>query len=146
MDAPDSEYLSFNAGFRVSTPCCNLPADVLDRWRDGREWSYFVRFADDSLVNVAFRLAGSEPRTLLPELALMRPIASAADPVASFSACCSASALESLSHQNSHARESRDRPLADRRNEPTALSRVDRVRSKDETPEPWLLLNEVSTC
>jgi hypothetical protein len=75
----------------------------------------------------------------------MSPMASAADPLASFSACSSMSFLESLSHQNSHARESRDLPLADRRSD-VALSRDTRVRSKDSMPGPWLLFRDCLNC
>jgi len=145
MDAPDSEYLSFKADFgTVSTPCCNLPDDVFDRCRVGLGWSSFVRFADDCFITVALRFAGREPRTRLPEFARMSPIASAADPLASFSACSSWSFLASLSHQNSQARESCDRPLADRRNG-FPLSRA-RARSKDGTPGPRLLLKDCLSC
>ena len=142
MDAPDSEYLSFNADFgTVSTPCCSLPADVFDRCSDGLGWSSFVRFADDCLITEALRFEGREPRTRLPEFARMSPMASAADPLASFSACSSWSFLASLSHQNSQARESCDRPLADRRSG-FPRSRDTRARSREETPGPWLLLKD----
>jgi hypothetical protein len=146
MDAPDSEYLSFKADFgMVSTPCCSLPADVFDRCRVGLGWSSFVRFADDCFITVALRFAGREPRTLLPEFARISPMASAADPLASFSACSSWSFLASLSHQNSQARESCDRPLADRRNG-FPISRETRAKSKDGTPGPWLLLRDCLRC
>lgn len=147
MDAPDSEYLSFSAGLEtVSTPCCNLPAEVLDRCKDGVGWSSFVRFADGCRVTVALRFAGREPKTRLPELARIRPIASAAEPLASCEVCSSCSFRESLSHQNSHARESRDRPLTDRRSDVVAFSRATRVRSNDETPGPWLLAKDSLSC
>lgn len=54
------------------------------------------------------------PSTRRPEVDRSSPMAFAADPLASFSALSSSSPRASLSHQNSHARESRDRPLAER--------------------------------
>lgn len=147
MDAPDSEYLSCSPGLDAeSKPCCSLPADVLDRRNDACGWSSFVRFADGCLAMLALRLEGRGASTRRPELARMRPMASAADPLASFSACSSASFRESLSHQNSHALESRDRPLADRRNDVDALSRDTRVRSRDDTGAPWSLLTDCLNC
>jgi hypothetical protein len=147
MDAPDSEYLSCKPGFdALSTPCWSLPAEVLDRCSDDRGWSCFARFADGCLATLALRFEGRGASTRRPELARMRPMASAAEPLASFSACSSISFLESLSHQNSHALESRERPLADRRNDVEACSRDTRVRSRDDTAGPWLLLTDCLSC
>lgn len=61
-----------------------------------------------------FRFEEMAPSTRRPEVDRSKPMAFTADPLASFSALSSSSPRASLSHQNSHARESRERPLADR--------------------------------
>ena len=61
-----------------------------------------------------FLFDGIEPRTLRPDVDRSRPIAPAAEPLASFSAAVSNELRDSLSHQNSHERESRDLPLKER--------------------------------
>lgn len=55
-----------------------------------------------------------EPRAFRPDVERSKPIAPAAEPLASFSAAVSKELRFSLSHQNSQERESRDRPLKER--------------------------------
>jgi hypothetical protein len=87
------------------------PRAVLDLWSLGAADSTLERFNEiDCLDNVEFRFDGTAPRMFLPA-DLSRPIAPAAEPLASCSAFSSSSLRASLSHQNSHTRESRDRPL-----------------------------------
>jgi hypothetical protein len=80
----------------------------------GLRWPSLDLLTDDVWFEKAeFLFAETEPRMFLPDAVLSKPMAPAADPFASFSAVLSSSLRDSLSHQNSHDLESRERPLAD---------------------------------
>ena len=91
---------------------CSRPSDVLALPSDVRWCPSFDRFMSVCFpAKNGLLFVGRAPRILLPELDLSRLMASAADPLESCSAFNFSSLRDSLSHQNSHARESRARPL-----------------------------------
>jgi hypothetical protein len=116
----DMLCFGFGIGFAYAVtpslvPLCRRPREVLDLCSGGRLLESNLTLFDiaDGPSIPELRFSGTDPRMFLPDPERSRPIAPAAEPLEFFSAATSSSARASLSHQNSHDRESLERPLLD---------------------------------